>query len=479
VRAHRILALIAYLVPLDRRQEWLAEWQAEFRHKWTEAPDVSRSSLGQYLRCLGAIEDALWLRLRQRDRSRLSHDLRYATRTLRRNPGFTAVVVITLALGVGANAAIFSLVSGVLLEPLPYHEPERLVTVWEHDRGSSGAMSQVSPPNYADWKEQAGVFSDMSAAYWWSATLTGGDGAELVLGAAVTPGALTRVLGIQPVAGRGFVDDDGFAGARPVVILSRELWTRRFGEDPAILGATVELNGVSRTVVGIMPAGFEVPTYPTAELWRPLTADTYEDDRSSHYLRVIARLRSGATVQQARTEMNAIMAHLEQEHPEHNANTGAAVVTLERYIVRHVERALWVLFGAVGFVLILACANVANLMLARASVRDREFAVRSALGAGRRCLIRQAMTESLLLTAMGGAAGLLLAHWAVKLFVLLSPSQMIPRLDQVGIDVRVLLFMLALTVMTGLAFGVMPTRRISRADVADAIRDGARGGPWS
>jgi len=476
VTVRRLLTLIGYLVPIERRQEWLEEWQAEFRHKWGEGGSVSGFSVAQCLRCLGALEDAIWLRVRYRDRSMLSHDLRHSVRTLHRNLGFTAVVIVTLALGVGANAAIFSVVSGVLLEPLPYQEPDQLVTVWEHNRGSSNAMGQVSPPNYADWVEQSDIFSAMSAGYWWAATLTGGEGAERVLGVAVTPGTLTRVLGIQPTAGRGFSSEDGADGAEPVVILSHELWTRRFGGDPTVLGSTVELNGVGRTVVGIMPAGFAVPTYPTAELWRPLTHGTFEDDRSSHYLRVIARLETGVTVPQAQAEMDAIMSRLEQAYPQHNANTGATVVTLKRYVVRHVERALWILLGAVGFVLLLTCANVANLMLVRGSVRAREFAVRGALGASRRRLIRQAMTESLLLATLGGVAGLSLGYAAVQLLTAWSPPQMIPRLDQVGIDIRLLLFMLTLTLVTGLAFGIIPACKISRSDVAAAIREGGRGG---
>jgi putative ABC transport system permease protein len=470
----RILRLVSLLVPADRREEWLAEWQAEFRSNWGKGARQSRLPIMQYARCLGALEDAFWLRMRSRNGGMLLHDFRYAARTLRRNLGFTAVVILTLALGVGANTAIFSVVSGVLLQPLPYGDPDQLVTVWENNRSHSNHMGQVSPPNFADWREQNDGFSAMSAGYWWSATITGGAGAERVLGAAITPGTLQGVLGVSPSRGRSFLPEDGTEGAEPVVVLSHALWQRRFGSDPSVVGATVEISGVSRTVVGIMPAGFAVPTYPTAELWRPVTMDTYGDDRSSHYLRVIARLEASTTVEQAQVEMDAIMARLEQQYPEHNANTGANVVTLKHYVVRQVDRALYVLLGAVGFVLLIACTNVANVMLARASVREREFAVRSALGAGRRRLIRQVMTESMLLAALGGAAGLLLAHWGVRLLIAMSPPG-IPRLDQVGIDPRVLVFMLSVTVVTGLAFGIVPALQVSRRHGVDALREGGRG----
>ncbi len=471
---HRILRLVRLLVPPDLRDEWLAEWQAEFRSHWNTDAHQSPLPARQYARCLGALEDAFWLRARSRNRSVFSHDIRYSVRALRRSMGFTGVVILTLALGVGANTAIFSVVSGVLLQPLPYEDPDRLVTVWENNRSHSNTMGQVSPPNFADWREQSEVFSAMSAGYWWNATITGGDGAERVLGAAITPGTLLGVLGVSPARGRSFVPEDGTAGAQPVVILSHALWQRRYGSDPSLVGATVEISGTSRTVVGIMPAGFAVPTYPNAELWRPVAQDTYGDDRSSHYLRVIARLDISATVERAQAEMDAIMARLEQLYPEHNANTGANVVTLERYVVHRVDRALYVLLGAVGFVLLIACTNVANVMLARASAREREFAVRCALGAGRRRLIRQVMTESMMLAVLGAAAGLLLAHWGVKLLLAMSPPG-IPRLDQVGIDPRVLVFTLSVTVVTGLAFGLMPALQASRQRIADALREGGRG----
>ncbi|NIR02732.1 MAG: FtsX-like permease family protein [Gemmatimonadales bacterium] len=403
----------------------------------------------------------------------LSRDLRYAIRGLKRAPGFSLVVVLTLALGVGANTAIYSVVSGILLQPLPYQQPGQLVTVWEHNRSYGNTMGQVSPPNFADWREQSRSFTALSAGYWWSATITGGEGAERVLGAVVTPGTFSEVLGVPPAGGRGFVADDATEGAAPVVILSDGLWQRRFGADPDIIGRSVELNGLSRIVVGVMPAGFSVPTYPNAELWCPLTWDPSARDRSSHFLRVIGRLAPTVTIRQAHAEMGAIMARLEREYPEHNDNTGANVVSLQHYVVGHVERALYILLGAVGFVLLIACANVANLILARSSVREREFALRGALGAARQRLVRQVLSESMVLAALGGAAGLLMAFWGMKLLIALSPPG-IPRLDQIGINAQVLVFTLVVTAATGLIVGLIPALQNSRSDVVEAIKDGGR-----
>jgi putative ABC transport system permease protein len=401
-------------------------------------------------------------------------DLRYALRGLAKNPGFAAIVILTLGLGVGANTAIFSVVRGVLLEPLPYGEPDRLVTVWENDRQSSNTMGQVSPPNFADWRDQSTVFESLAAAHYWSATFAGDEGATRAVGAAVTPDMFSVVLRVPPVVGRAFALDDLAPEAEATVILSHELWMREFGGERGLIGSTLEVSGAARRVIGIMPAGFRLPMYADSELWRPLRFDLYSEDRSSHFLRVAARLKPEAELVQARAEMGTIMARLEQEYPEHNGDTGVNIVPLRGYMIGDASRAMYVLLGAVGFVLLIACANVAGLLLARASVREREFAMRAALGAGRIRLARQVVVESMLLAAFGGAAGLVLAFWGVELLLALAPGD-IPRLDEIGIDGQVLVFTLAVATATGLLVGILPAIRSSRPDVLGALKTSSQG----
>jgi putative ABC transport system permease protein len=403
-----------------------------------------------------------------------STDIRYALRGLLNNRGFAAVVILTLALGVGANTAIFSVVRGVLLRPLPYGESDNLVTVWENNRQSSNTMGQVSPPNFADWRAQSSVFDGLAAAHYWNATLAGEEGATRSVGAVVTSDMLSAVLRVPPAIGRPFTRDDVDDTAESEVILSHELWMREFGGDPDLLESTLLINGSSLRVVGIMPPGFRLPLYPESELWRPLRRDLYSEDRSSHYLRVVGRVRSGLDVEQARAEMATIMARLELEYPEHNADTGVNVVPLRDYVVGDVSRALFILLGAVGFVLLIACANVVGLFLARGSVREREFAMRAALGASRARLARQVAIESLLLAALGGAAGLALAFWGVELLLALGPGE-IPRLDEIGIDGLVLGFTLVVAMAAGLVVGTLPAIRGSRATALGALRAGGVG----
>ncbi len=403
-------------------------------------------------------------------------DLAYAVRGLTRSKSLTAIIVLTLGLSVGANTAIFSVVSGVLLEPLPYGEPDRLVTVWENNLAHASTMGQVSPPNFADWLDQNQSFEAMAAAYYWSGAISGDEGASRMLGAVVTHGMFSDVLRVSPHMGRMFTIDDGRADAPPTVILGYELWMRAFGGNRDLIGRTISISGRSYEVVGVMAPGFHLPVYAEAEMFRPLTWDLRSEDRSSHFLRVIARLRPAVARQDAQVEMATIMSRLEQEYPEHNADVTTNVVPLKRYVVGDVQRALYVLLGAVGFVLLIACANVASLLLARASVREREFAVRQAIGAKPSRLARQLIIESLVLGVAGGAAGLFLAYWGVELLLALVPGEFLPRIDRVAIDGRVLAFTLALTIATGLIVGIVPALRSIRPQLVEAMKAGGAAG---
>jgi putative ABC transport system permease protein len=403
--------------------------------------------------------------------SELLHDIRYAVRSLKKSTGFTLVTVLTLALGIGANTAIFGVVDAVLLETLPAPEPDELVQVFET---SESEKWTVSPPNFTDWRAQSTVFEEMAAHYADSFALSGGGAAESVLGEWVTAGFF-RVLGREPLLGRAFTPADTVVGRDRVVVLSHALWQRRFGGRPDVLGRSIELEGESRTVVGVMPPGFAFPA--EAELWVPL-AFTPEDlgtQRGAHYLDVLARLRDGVTIEQASTELTLIARRLEAQYPDTNAGAGVAVVGLQEALTGGVRPALLILLGAVGLVLLIACANVANLLLARAAERRRELALRSALGAGSGRILRAGLTESLVLALLGGAAGLALALAALEVLVA-SPPAGVPRIEDARIDLTVLGFTLGLSLLTGLLFGLAPAVKAARtADLGRALREGGAG----
>ncbi len=396
-----------------------------------------------------------------------AQDLRYGARAMVRTPGFTAIAVIALSLGIGATTAIFSVVNAVLLRPLAYQDSDRLVTILH-----SGS-DPVAAANYIDWRDQSRSFRAMGAAQYWSPNLTGSDPPEHLYGLQLTE-SLMPMLGVEPLLGRVFVAGEDRKGAEHEVVLSYRLWQRRFAGDGSVLGKAVTLNGEAYTVIGVMPREFKfAPFWAThAELWVPLAFGEGIHNRGGNSLRVFARLNPGVALKQARAEIATITARLERQYP--GTNRDVVVTPLKENVVGTIETPLLVLLGAVAFVLLIACANVAHMLLARAAARQREIAVRAALGARRGRVIRQFLTESLLLSAMGGAGGFLLALAGTHALVALSPAN-IPQVETVTVDARIILFMLGVTALTSVAFGLAPALQASAVDLTGALKEGGRG----
>ena len=402
----------------------------------------------------------------------LWQDVRFGARTLVKNPGFTAVAVVALALGIGANSAIFSVVNTVLLRPLPYKDPGRLVMVWEKGNADEFPINSTSAANFIDWRDQNQVFEGVAVMRRASFNLTGAGEPVRIDGRRVSAN-MFRLLGVEPQLGRAFLPEEDAPSATRVVILSHGLWQRRFGSDPGVVGRPVNMNGRSYTVVGVMSPQFQFPS-PQDELWVPIAFDPQEAaNRGNHSYEVLGRMKPGVSLEQAQAEMNTIAARLKQQYPEVVKTDASVVVSLHEQMVGDIKPALLVLLGAVGFVLLVACANVANLLLARAAVRGKEIALRTALGAGRLRLIRQFLTESLLLAALGGAAGLLLSFWGVNLLKSFIPEN-ISEVKAIAVDARVLVFTLLVSLLTGLIFGLAPAAQAANLDLNEMLKEGGR-----
>jgi putative ABC transport system permease protein len=408
----------------------------------------------------------------------LLQDIRYAIRLCLRTPGFTAVAVIALALGIGANTAIFTIVNAVLLEPLPFRDPGRLVVLWETNGRRAGRPNVLGPSNFHRWQESATAFERMAPFYDYRVNLTGAGEPEELIAQDVTPDFFPA-LGVSPLAGRAFAPDEGPDGRNALAILSFGLWQRRFAADAGIVGRTIQLDGRPITVIGVMPADIRLfvkrgsLTGKPPDLWRPFAFGEAHRNARGRYMSAIARLKPGVSLEEAQAQLSTIASGLETERPQFNKGWGALVVPMHRELSGDIRPALLVLSGAVGFVLLIACANVANLLLARGATRQREIAIRNALGAARFRVVRQLLTESLVLCALGGAVGLIVAQWSLAALLAISPVDL-ADVGPVHLSYPVLAFTALVSLATAIVCGFAPAFEGSRAGVQEALKDGSR-----
>src|SRR5215469_14064542 len=404
----------------------------------------------------------------------LAQDLLYALRQLRKSPGFSTVAILTLALGIGANTGIFSIVNAVLLRPLPYLDPNRLVAVYNHT--DSDGNSSFGYLDFLEWQRQNRSFASL-ATYRHANFILSGARTEHVPGDLISA-EFFDTLGVRPLIGRTFNSGDDHLGSAPVALLGEGFWRRRYGAQPTVLGQAIMLDGTAYTIVGIIPSsfGFGGSDFFNGDAYTPIgqSTDWSLRDRKITYLHGVGRLKPGVTLDQARADMSTVARRLAEQFPDTNKDSGIALVPLKQVITGDTATALYVLLGAVGFVLLIACVNVANLLLARSTSRIREFAVRTALGASRGRCMRQLLSESVLLSVLGGLLGLFVAMWGLK-GVLSGLPQALPRMNEIGLDARILLFTLGTSILTGILFGLAPALKISQTDLQATFKQGGRG----
>jgi putative ABC transport system permease protein len=471
-----LIQFIGVIVPHRLRADWRQEWEAELRYRELLLADWDRldwrNKLDLLRRSLGAFRDALLLQPRRLE-DEMFQDLRFGVRMLVKQPVFTLIAILTLALGIGANTAIFSVVNAVLLRPLPYENPGQLVRLWADNSGQRTDQNQFSPADITDFRDQLTTFEEVGLFdYGLSANLTGGAQPERVNGSEASPELFTA-LRIKPILGRTFLPDETEVAQSKVALISEGLWRRRFGADPNFAGRTVQLDGESFTVIGVLPGSFKFPE--NVDLWLPFsfTAADWKTDRQHYYVEAVGRLKPGITLAQAKADMETIAQRLAPTRPASRKKWGITLIPLHEQVVGKISSTLWILFGAVGFVLLIACVNVANLLLARAAARQKEMTIRAALGAGRLRIVRQLLTESLLLAVIGGSGGALLAVGAVKLFSA-STLNSLPRAEEVTVDAWVLMFTLLVSILTGTIFGLTPALQASNPSLNETLKEGGR-----
>jgi len=402
-------------------------------------------------------------------------DIRYGIRGLLKRPSFTLIAILTLAIGIGANSAIYSAVYALLLKPLPFPELARVVAIWDKMPSRGVVHNEVAMANYLDWRAQNQSFEQLALYRWWSTNLTGVEPPERIQGFLVTANFLDA-LGMKPIMGRNFTEEENQPGKDAVAIITHSLWQRRFGADPNIINKTIKLNSITRTVIGVMPERFNFPK--GAEVYAPIAlTPELTRSRGSHSYYVVGRLKPGVSPEGAQADIDTISGRLEKQYPETNTGLGANVYPIVKDTVRLYDTALWVMMGAVGFVLLIACANVANLMLARATGRQKEIALRSALGASRWRIIRQLLTESVIVALVGGIFGVLVAFWGIDALRAANPgdaAKFAPGWYQLGINFTVLAFTFGLSLFSGLVFGLAPAWQVSKPNLNDALKEGGR-----
>ncbi len=467
----KLIQFIGLIVPQRLRADWRQEWEAELHHRAAQLAQWDKlnwqNKFDLWRKSLGAFWDALSLQPRRLE-DEMFQDLRFGVRMLWKSPAFTLAAVLSLVIGIGATSAIFSVVNGVVLRPLPYQQPEQLVRLW-HSKPQLGMTQMViSGGNVQVWRERAQSFAGVAAFQQTGSVFADDVAPEQVLGARVSANLLP-LLGYQPMLGRGFLPAEEQVGGNPVILLSHKLWQRRFNSDPAVIGRTITLDHTNHhTVIGVMPPQATFPGQ--SEFWKPETV-TAQGRHDMRQLNVIARLKLGVTPAAAEQEIQLIHQQLQQEMPAAYKDWAVWSQSLHDSVVGKVRPTLLMLLGAVGFVLLIACANVANLLLVRAAARQKEFALRAALGAGRLRLLRQMLTESSLLAVVGGAGGLLLARVAVKALIALEPPNL-PRLSQISLDGRVLAFTFVTTLLVGLLFGLVPAWQAAKSDLNQSLKEG-------